>query len=149
MSEKKICDCCKEELSIDDFRLRKDKRIKLIYRLNICKQCERNKYHTWKTSIIQNVNKRNGEKGFIKSNGVINSLFLTDLYEKQNGLCYWFNIPLDLTRKNGLLTPSLDRLDNNKGYSHDNVVLTSRFANLGRNVCDKEKFRDFINNLIE
>jgi hypothetical protein len=43
--------------------------------------------------------------------------------------------------------PSVDRLDATKGYVKGNVVLTTRFANLGRGNFDGESFRQFIRTL--
>jgi hypothetical protein len=41
----------------------------------------------------------------------------------------------------------LDRLDRNKGYIKDNVVLTCYSANIGRNENDVETWKNFISTL--
>jgi len=70
--------------------------------------------------------------------------------EKQNGLCYWFKIPLTpSTGKKHPQQPSLDRLDRNKGYTKDNVVLTCYAANIGRNENDVETWSEFLNVLFQ
>lgn len=54
---------------------------------------------------------------------------------RQNGRCYWLGVPIDpddLYTPWNHMAPSLDRLDPNRGYVPDNVVVTTRFANLGR-----------------
>ena len=80
--------------------------------------------------------------------GVNNSLTVDDineLFEKQNGLCYWFKIPLIPSNKHKHpQQPSLDRLDRNKGYVKDNVVLTCYSANIGRNENDLDTWVEFL-----
>lgn len=70
------------------------------------------------------------------------------LWELQNGCCYWLGVPLsedaELPDRHPL-KPSLDRLDNSKGYIKDNVVITSTFANLGRSNTTVEDFSEFLN----
>ena len=62
---------------------------------------------------------------------------INDMFDKQNGLCYWFKIPLIPSNKTKHpQQPSLDRLDRTKGYNKDNVVLCCYSANIGRNEND-------------
>jgi len=78
----------------------------------------------------------------------INSDFILELWEKQNGLCYWFNIPMTITSKKKFPSkPSVDRLDNSKPYSKDNCVLCCYSANIGRNENNTEDWLDFINTI--
>ncbi|HEY2516949.1 MAG TPA: hypothetical protein VGI39_39025 [Polyangiaceae bacterium] len=67
------------------------------------------------------------------------------IWERQQGRCYWFGIPIvpsgvhrDPQR------PSIDRLENDKGYTPDNVVLCCMAANLGRSETTAERFRAFV-----
>ena len=70
---------------------------------------------------------------------------INEMYEKQNGLCYWFNVPLiPSNNSKHPQQPSLDRLDRNKGYTIDNVVLTCYSANIGRNENSVEEWESFI-----
>lgn len=70
---------------------------------------------------------------------------IIDIYDKQNGLCFWFNVPLHPTLiKKHPQNPSLDRLDRTKGYTKDNVVLCCYAANIGRNETTVEIWTDFI-----
>ena len=70
---------------------------------------------------------------------------INKLYEKQNGLCYWFNIPLiPSNTKKHPQQPSVDRLDRNKGYTEDNIVLCCYSANIGRNESDLDVWIKFI-----
>lgn len=78
----------------------------------------------------------------------IDETFIKDLFEKQNGLCYWFKIPLIPSNINRAPDkPSLDRINCAKGYTKDNVVLTCMCANIGRNSCNPETFDEFCRKL--
>lgn len=48
--------------------------------------------------------------------------YLIDLWEKQRGRCYYLNIPMSTQ---GDWKVSLERIDNSKGYTKDNVVLAT------------------------
>ncbi len=74
--------------------------------------------------------------------------YILELYEKQNQKCYWFGIKLEpSTVSKYPAKPSIDRLDNNKGYVKGNVVITCMAANYGRNSCDAEVFHNFCSKL--
>lgn len=56
-------------------------------------------------------------------------------WERQEGRCYWLGIKLDLQdvwATRCLIAPSVDRVNNDWGYFPSNIVISSRFANLGR-----------------
>tara|TARA_S200000501_G_scaffold294463_1_gene280211 strand:+ start:849 stop:1343 length:495 start_codon:yes stop_codon:yes gene_type:complete len=105
----------------------------------------------WK--LLVNRAKGNAKPGYMKGNGVarteslevnIDEQWLKEQYERQNKCCYWSGYPIDIEsvkERNNPLAPSLDRLDDNKGYTKDNVVLTIRLFNLGRQTCPEKKFR--------
>lgn len=82
-----------------------------------------------------------------------NTLTVDDINEmisNQNGLCYWFKIPLEpSSKKKHPQQPSLDRLDRNKGYTKDNVVLCCYSANIGRNENDLETWEKFLSLLLK
>ena len=63
--------------------------------------------------------------------------FIENLLQKQNNKCFWFNVKMDIspTNKFNIRNPlkiTIDRLDVNRGYSKDNVVLSCYAANCGR-----------------
>lgn len=77
---------------------------------------------------------------------------LIELYEKQQGRCYWTGIRLDQSYNKINYHPlgiSVDRLDNDEGYLKDNLVLTVRLFNLGKNRYDAEKFIEVVDTLME
>jgi hypothetical protein len=58
------------------------------------------------------------------------------IYNEQDGKSRWLELPLDpqdVFRTHYPLSPSLDRLDNNKDYTPDNICLSTRFENYGFN----------------
>jgi hypothetical protein len=69
---------------------------------------------------------------------------LKDQWEAQNGRCYWLGVEMslpDLAVSRSPFAPSVDRLDSSRGYHRDNIVLTTRFANLGRGAYDRDDFQ--------
>jgi hypothetical protein len=108
-----------------------------VFRWIYIKNQER-KIRLWENLLVSSSKKRNCEH-----NITVNDV--KELYNKQNGLCYWFKIPLLITLdQKHPQKPSLDRLDRNKGYTKDNVVLTCYAANIGRNEKDVDKWKDFV-----
>lgn len=68
---------------------------------------------------------------------------IKDKYKDQKGLCYWSKTPLRLHYQKVSYHPlgvSVDRLENNKGYSKDNIVLCLRLINLGKNQYPSDEF---------
>lgn len=144
----KVCSHCKLNKTVDYFR--KNITYKDGYH-NKCKKCEyeictesRQAYglKNWaKICFLQ-------AKKHSKYDFDIDEQFILDLYEKQNGRCYWFNVELKPSNiAKYPWQPSLDRLDREKGYTKDNVVLTCYSANIGRNTSSVEIFNEFIEDL--
>ena len=137
------CNITKED---EDFHLKGSGK-----RRCVCKKCYNS---NWKYRVLNSVIGRetrkkaetesdeSKEKRF--RDREINGNFLENLKEKQNGMCYWLNIPIDFTMEDRLRKPSLDRLDNSIGYRVDNVVLTTVFANTGRRDATVEEMLKFI-----
>ena len=64
-------------------------------------------------------------------------------FEKQNGYSDFLGIKInimDVFKKWYPLAPSVDRIDNNKDYYPDNIVINTRFENNGLNRCDKQYY---------
>lgn len=78
---------------------------------------------------------------------------LEQIWNEQEGKCYWFGVTLDLDllynshpdwRPKHPLAPSIDKIDPDGDYTKDNIVITTRFANFGRNVCEFDRFREIV-----
>jgi hypothetical protein len=64
-------------------------------------------------------------------------------FEEQGCKCHWFGIdvdPQDIFETHNPLAPSVDRLDNDKEYEIDNIVICCRLANLGKGNAPSSKF---------
>lgn len=146
--ESKICTNCQEEKDIIEFKIRP---VNKDGYANQCKRCEyqittvsRNAYELkhWAKRLFIHAKKHN------KYDFDIDEQFVSELYEKQNGRCYWFNVELEPSNiAKYPWQPSLDRLDREKGYTKDNVVLACYSANIGRNTSSEELFSKFIEDL--
>lgn len=70
------------------------------------------------------------------------------LLKSQNGKCHWLGVDMIITTQaRHPLQVSIDRLDNTKGYTIDNIVLCTFFANMGRNTASVELFMESIHEI--
>ena len=105
-----------------------------------------------KTAARPGQEKKNGIKRTEPLDVTIDEMYLIKQFSKQDGKCYWTEFPIDphgVYEKNNPLAPSLERLDESKGYIADNVVICLRLFNLGRQRCPENKFRGQIKLLKE
>jgi hypothetical protein len=82
----------------------------------------------------------------------INENDLFQKFQQQEGKCYWTSLKLDEKYNSISKHPfaiSVERLDNNVGYTFDNIVLTRRIFNLGRSDFPEKDFYDVIKSLKE
>ena len=155
MGIQKTCKICGETKTEEDFyksqralkckectlnitrEYKREKRKNLDFRKSEgIKQKER-RVRLWQNTL-RNDSKRNEEHTLTVKD-------INEMYEKQNGLCYWFNVPLIPSNcSKHPQQPSLDRIDRNKGYTKNNVVLTCYSANIGRNENDVETWKNFL-----
>ena len=115
---------------------------------------------TWKSGASSRTGeeKGNGIKRDVRLENEMSPEYIRELYNKQNGRCYWSGIPLDMSiiergERHNSLTPSLDRIHDEipdpdnpgkmkpGGYTKDNVVITIRLINLGRQKAKPENFK--------
>lgn len=160
MDKHKKCNYCGEEKPLTEFyESQRGSKCKLclleqtrIYKKNRRKDSEfkskeKLKYQERKIRLWGNILLQHSKSRNIENTLVLNDIF--EMYEKQNGLCFWFKIPIIPSLQNKHpQQPSLDRLDRTKGYTKDNVVLTCYSANIGRNESDLDVWRNFVELLI-
>lgn len=75
--------------------------------------------------------------------------YCVDLYNKQNGKCFYTGIDMTFQRKESNVTVnftniSIDRLDSSKSYTKDNVVLCCAIVNIMKNQLRIEEFKNWI-----
>ena len=95
---------------------------------------------------VQLCGSRNASRSRIKA-VTITEDDLHKQWNKQDGKCYWLNIPMnidDVYTTNNPFAPSVDRLHNDKDYHADNIVICTMFANLGRGRLDEQSFTLFV-----
>ena len=79
-------------------------------------------------------------KTFEPKEVTIDEDYLDKLFYKQSKRCYWLGTLIELSDvfvKEHPLAPSVDRLNNDLGYVPGNVVIATRFANLGKRSADE------------
>jgi dUTP pyrophosphatase len=74
----------------------------------------------------------------------IDSQFLKNQWEKQNGLCYYTGIPMVWSNKKSLHSCSVERLDCTKGYIKTNTVWCCLGINTLKNTKSVKEFFDFM-----
>jgi hypothetical protein len=156
MDKHKTCIKCGCDKSINEFYLSQRGRTCITCTLERTRKYKRNKrkdenfrriegkkqkerrVRLWQNTLIHDSKNRK-----IENTLTVNDI--NELYEKQNGLCFWFKIPLIPSNKSKHpQQPSIDRLDRNKGYTKDNVVLCCYSANIGRNENDEQTWTEFL-----
>jgi hypothetical protein len=140
----RVCTLCGKPKPLEDFLRSKDcvqgrtQQCKICVRARADRDKARYQIENWAQVLLTGLTSR-VKKG---SPFDLSRAYVEELWVKQGGLCYWFNVPMLITpdawhcRK-----PSLDRLDGRQGYLKGNVVLTCLSANLGRNTTGAEDFR--------
>jgi len=159
--DKKLCVVCNIEKNIEDFyKSQRGKKCKNCV-LNITREYKRKKRESYEFRKIEGIKQKERRVRLWQNTlihdsryrGIKNNLTVSDINEiflNQKGLCYWFKIPLVPSNKSKHpQQPSLDRLDRNKEYTKDNVVLCCYTANMGRNENDLETWKNFLNLLFK
>jgi hypothetical protein len=71
--------------------------------------------------------------------------YISELYNKQNGFCYYTNLPISFKDK----TASLERVDSNIGYEESNVVWVHKNVNIMKRDLSYEEFYNVCKLVVE
>lgn len=76
---------------------------------------------------------------------------MVDQWEKQQGRCYWFNVPMGFDDEASYhpSTPSIDKVDPGGGYVYGNAVWACLAANTAKRDTDPDSWEDFLDLLRE
>jgi hypothetical protein len=97
-------------------------------------------------------------KEWIPSKILITPMEIENKWHEQDGRCYWFGLPLDLKLlyndhpdwyQKHPLAPSIDKIDPEKDYEYENIVICTRMANFGRNVFPFNEFHSVVAQVAE
>jgi hypothetical protein len=146
----KRCNFCKLEKPLSEFHNSKCHLDGKKYTCKSCRSLEALKYknkakkstaRSWHKRLFIDCKKRaklhNYSLDFDES-------YILELFEKQNKKCHWYGIEMKpSTKAKYPFQPSIDRIDNSKGYSKDNILLCCFSANMGRNANDYITFKEF------
>lgn len=157
----KKCSVCQKEKNLNDFyesqrgnkckecilkitrEYKKEKRKNVEFKKIESEKQKKRRVRLWQNALIHSTKRKNKESTLTVKD-------INEMFEKQNGLCYWFKIPLVPSNKTKFpQQPSLDRLDQTKGYTKDNVVLCCYSANIGRNENNLEIWKSFVTLLLK
>lgn len=75
--------------------------------------------------------------------------YMVDLFDKQNGKCYYTNIQLNLA-SNACRHDSftIDRLDSRRGYTKDNIVFSSYCVNSMKGTMNEVEFKEYLKTVL-
>ena len=161
----KVCKDCKKDLPINIFS--KDKSYKDGFSVR-CRPCKRSKYNPklaeWRRDIrdealrakegislryiqdrLSSYKSRAKQKSYSFD---LDSEFLLELWKKQGGLCFYTKQKMNIIHLTyDFWSPSLDRLNPDKGYIKDNVAWTLHGVNCFKQQLTLEQFLTFVNSV--
>lgn len=68
--------------------------------------------------------------------------FVDTIYSEQDGLCAYSGLPIGWSVQLWNHTASLDRIDNDRGYTEDNVQLVHKEVNMMRGSLEDNRFKE-------
>lgn len=159
----KICTRCKEEKALVEFYFVKNRGL----HQSRCKGCTKLVATDRQRKIYQSSNYNDNLTATfyklitsVRGNGRTRKLdceldiaFLSNLYAKQKGVCFYTGTPMHIRTKNHIprhpLLISVDRVNSAKGYTKDNVVLCCYAVNLIKGVHSPETTHEVLSILAE
>lgn len=147
---KKKCRWCNRVKNIEEFNV--GKKTKYNTSKFICSVCEKDYQYDHKYRTIENFLRSlvNGVKGRCRARSIkfdINFDCINKLYIEQNGRCLLTGIKLELKKPKDNnsrpfpFSPSIDRIDSNKGYTKNNIRLICWSMNNSLNMYGEDVYR--------
>lgn len=153
--QSKKCTRCKLEKPKYEFVITLYQHKKLIIK-SYCKECQR-EYNRNNTNKYDRKQYKDCKRGDLKSHiserianyyqedsqSDLTTEYLIDLYDKQNGKCYYTNEPMIIGHRGGKTLKenmSLDKLSPIKGYWKNNVVWCTYLANTVKQNLNENEF---------
>ena len=135
----KTCSLCFQNLTLNNFSKHRKQPDGFTY---ACKKC------TKKITIKRGIN-LTYIKSRAKRNGLDFNITQDDLYLPE--YCPILNIKLEYNgnKKSNSYLPSVDRIDNTKGYIKGNVVVISTLANAMKNKATFTELKEFSKNIVK
>lgn len=142
------CYKCKEVKILEEFERKKNSSLGRGY---LCKECKnrsrrvsenpRLTFPLW----VHRARERMKDKRKKYDNTVVSSEFLIQLYEEQEGKCYYSNIEMNvIIGKKNPKQISVDRIDSKIGYTENNIVLCCLAMNYCKSDFEETDFLEFI-----
>lgn len=102
----------------------------------------------------QNLNQYQVDKGIQRTVKEVNITEedIERIFIQQGGLSASLGIPInldDIFKSHFPLSPSIDRIDNDKDYTPDNIRINTRFENWGFNRASEEDIQECIKRLVQ
>ena len=98
------------------------------------------KHNNFIHNKVQGAKHRASRKGF---EFTITDEIVEDILKQQNGKCYFTNIELTF-KTHDWCSLSIDRINNDLGYTKENIVLVTKFVNSSKNSLTNQEFIDNI-----
>lgn len=137
-SQKKKCPYCKKEKTLSEFSKHRKQKDGFNYH---CKECT--KHIKKEKGINLAIIKSRAKRKNIEFNIIQEDLFLPEY-------CPILNIKINYDARLGSNnSPSVDRIDNSKGYIKGNVIVISRLANAMKNAATFDELKLFSKNILK
>lgn len=134
----KQCSTCQKVKTVDNFSKHRKQADGFNYQ---CRQCV--KEHNYKRGINLNFHKSRAKRNGLEFNITYEDVFLPEY-------CPILNIKLDYgADKSNSNSPSIDRIDNTKGYIKGNIIVMSRLANAMKSSASFDELELFCKNILK
>lgn len=129
----KVCTECNLSRPIECFAKVKNKISQSVWRRNMCNEC-RDRQRTPEQRLLKEAKYR------AKKKGLPFDLELSDIVIPAT--CPVYGMPMQYNT--GWNSPSIDRIENNKGYTKDNIIIVSVKANSHKSTATLDELKQLV-----